>query len=288
MQPTPAHRIAAGDITVWPQGPPDATDDLQPDGGFGYLNEQVLWFQHDAMPDSRSALRIPEGISWAAKQRVDAHTAQSHNYQIGQQWTAHNGTLRYDNCPISAPRGPSPGTISATVCGHQHDLMRVRMTIVNTSDRPLEAVTSHLCFNHRRAPLLGRHIFAASTDGWVDFNQYVDSEPFRGYNFNAQTRPKHLPAITHPILISETIHPHAGSFASAIGSASACSIMSNIEWPCTDLNVDFGAIAPKQTSTRDIFIGIGPGTKEQWFKTLQRNFSAPPDTPDVPVTRNDK
>ena len=51
--------------------------------------------------------------------------------------------------------------------------MLVRVTIANTSEQPLDTVTCHFCFNHRRAPLLGRNIVAASTEGWVDFNRYV-------------------------------------------------------------------------------------------------------------------
>lgn len=278
MQEEQTHRISVGDITVWPQGSAGATDDLLPDGGFGYLNEQVIWFRHEAMKDSRSALRVPEGVHWTTKRRVDDHRPERHNYQIGQDWQKRRNALLYESCPITTPLDPSPGTISATVDSAPDNLVLVRMTLANTSEQPLDAVICHFCFNHRRAPLLGRNIIAASTDGWVDFNQYVASEPFRGYNFNGKDNPQQLPAITHPILLSETVFQDGGSFVSAIGSESACAISSNVEWPCTDINVSFGTIDPGQSSTRDIFIGLGPGTKEEWFDRLLRQFSCMSDS----------
>jgi len=267
------HGISGGSIDIWPQGSPGATDDLLPDGGFGYLNEQVLWLRHGAMRDSRSALRVPEGIHWAGKGRVEDPTAQSHNYQVGQHWRRCDNRLLFEACPISAPLAPAPGAISALVEIVDDDLVRVGVALTNASQQALSDVQCHFCFNHRRAPLLGRRVFAFSTGGWVDFGQYVSSEPFRYYGFNNEKNVNGLPAITCPALFSETVFEGGIPFVSVIGSEFASCLASNVSWPCTDLYVSFGTIHPGETCTRRLFVGLGRGTKDDWLDRMSSRFS---------------
>jgi hypothetical protein len=265
--------ISAGEISVWPQGSPGVVDDLLPDGLFGYLNEQVLWLRHDAMRDSRSALRVPEGISWKGKPRAERRPPESHNYQVGQEWRRSENSLRFEACPISSPAVPSPGTISGSVDILDEDLVKVAVALTNVSMGPLEEVTCHFCMNHRRAPLLGRRVFALSNEGWVDFTKYVSSGPYLHYHFTNNENLKALPAIISPILVSETVSERGTPFVSVIGSEFACSLMSNVSWPCTDVSVSFGTVHPGESSTRDIYVGLGFREKDDWIVRISDRFS---------------
>lgn len=266
--------ISSGALTIWPQGEPGGTDDLLPDGKFGYLNEQVLWIRHRAMADSRSALRVPEGVGWKGKRRLErgeACRAALHHYQVGQAWRRTGGRLAYADCPISYPFGPSPGALSATVELEEEEMVRVEMVVANTGGEPLQEVSCHFCLNHRRAPLLGRQVFAMADAGWVDFGAYVYNAPFRQFFFSGRENVAGLPLIAQPALFSEAVC-EGGTFTSAIGSKAALSIMSNAQWPCTDLTLGFGDLEPGESAARAFVIGLGIAGKDAWLERLAGRF----------------
>tara|TARA_B100000949_G_scaffold178892_1_gene159797 strand:- start:108 stop:569 length:462 start_codon:yes stop_codon:yes gene_type:complete len=147
----------------------------------------------------------------------------------------------------------------------------MEMAISNTGERPLEDVKAQFCWNHRRAPLLGREIFAMSDSGWADFSRYIIDPPFRKYHFvvedPSEENPKELLPITRRLLFSETLH-EKGVFATAIGSGDAKYIMSNWEAPCTDTGLHFGIIQPGESASRSLFLGLGFATRNDWLRRM--------------------
>ena len=265
--------IKKGMISVWPEGKSMVVDSLTPEGSTSYLNEQVLWIRHQEMADSRCLLRVPEGLGWEGKQliRVDKLSSTHHHYQVDQDWRLVDDLLLYQDCPISTVTGTSPGMISTTVDVIKPGVVRLNMTVTNTTPELLKEVSAHFCLNHRRAPLLGRSIYARAEDRWVDFRRYhryfsVDPEVIQ-YQFDGGDNPKEMPAITEPMLFSESVH-ESGSFISAIASNAATRIMSNIKWPCTDIDVDFGTVLFGRPVTRTVFVGLGIGTRDTWYSTI--------------------
>ena len=261
--------LSSDKLDLWPQGPPGKIDGISPDGRQGHQNEEVIWIRHKELDDCKSAFRVPEGIGWQGKQmvRIDQLTPTNHHYQIGQEWRLSGGKLHYDNCPISDMFGPSPGRVSASMELVDEEIVRMEMVLANDSESPLRGVNVHFCFNHRRAPLLGREIFAMSDIGWVDFSRYLVDDPFRKYHFIGQENPNAWVPITRPLLFSETNH-EKGMFTSVIGSSDATDIMSNHTAPCTDTGLHFGTIQPGESLTRQLFIALGFASKDAWLERM--------------------
>ena len=261
-------------VELWPQGGPSDCDGVTPDGRTGYLNEQVLWIRHARLQDSRCLLRIPEGVSWEGKHRLapSALSKDNHHYQIGQQWSLSGNGLEYRDCPVTNMFGESPGRVSARVELVDDEIVEIGLTVESGPDRPMNAVSAHVCFNHRRSPMLGRRLYVRAASGWVDFRQYhqffgIDSDFIR-YDLRGGNNPSALPEVTEPLLFSETVHENGGSFVSVIGSRDALAIASNIVWPCTDATLDFGDLRPGERVRRDLFIGLGPGSRDDWLDRL--------------------
>ena len=267
--------LSSGAVELWGQGRPGKLDGITPDGRQGHMNEQVIWVRHTGLDDHRSAFRVPEGIGWRGKRmvRVDQLTPTNHHYQIGQDWRRSSDRLEFTDCPISDMFDRSPGTVAATVEFVEDEVVRMEMAITNTQEGPLEAVKVQFCWNHRRAPLLGRRIFAMSDSGWADFSRYIVDPPFRKYHFvvedPSEENPKELLQITRPLILSEALHEN-GVFATAIGSEDAKYIMSNWEPPCTDTALHFGTIQPGESERRSLFLGLGFATKDDWLARMSR------------------
>ena len=258
-------------VELRPQGGPSDFDGVTPEGRAGYLNEQVLWIRHAGLEDSRCLLRVPEGVSWAGKHRLSPSTLSknNHHYQTGQQWSLSDDGLEYRDCPVTNMFGDSPGRVSARVELVDDEIVRIALTVESRPDRPMEAVSAHVCFNHRRSPLLGRELYVRTASGWVDFRQYhqffaIESDFIR-YDLRGGNNPDALPELTEPLLFSETVHEGGGSFVSVIGSRDALAIASNIVWPCTDATLDFGDLGPGERARRDLFVGLGPGPRDDWL-----------------------
>ena len=169
--------------------------------------------------------------------------------------------------------GPSPGLVSARVELVDEEIVRIGIAMENDSGRPLENVTVHVCFNHRRSPMLGRRLFVQTASGWTDFRQYhqyfvTDSDSIR-YDLRGEGNPGALPKVTQPLLFSETVH-EKDDFVSVIGSRDASAIASNITWPCTDATLDFGDLLPRARTERDLYIGLGPGSRDAWLDRMAR------------------
>jgi hypothetical protein len=259
-------------IELWPQGGPSNTDGVTPEGRWGFMNEQVLWIRHVALEDSRSLLRIPEGLAWAGKHRV-VPSALGKDNQNGQHWSLSDNGLEYRECPITNLFGPSPGKVSARAELLDEEIVKITVGVESAGDRPMEAVSAHVCFNHRRSPMLGRRLYVRTTSGWTDFRQYhqffvTDSESIR-YDLRGGDNLSALPEIAQPLLFSETVH-ESGSFVSVIGSRHASGIASNITWPCTDATLGFGDLRPGERIQRELFIGLGPGTRDAWLDRMTR------------------
>jgi hypothetical protein len=277
-------QISAGKLTLWPGDNKSKTDGLMATGWFSYLGETVVWIKHADMEDHRWPLRVPEGVHWKGKisyklgvttsikeitKKTKVERPPKVYYQCGQVWQRAEGKLFYKDCPIHYTEGPSPGFISATVEVLKPDLIQVSFTIKNTTKDSLEEVSASFCFNHRRAPLMGHQIFAQANDEWVDFNPYYLQGPYRKFLFNQDAViDSGLAPITMPALFSETIHDQ-GMFGTVIASPDAASIMSNEDWPCTDLTLDFGTIAAGEASTKKLYLGLGLGGKERWLKEVK-------------------
>ncbi|MDP6063977.1 MAG: hypothetical protein QGI49_04215 [SAR202 cluster bacterium] len=275
MNPKEGLRLRSPTIELWPQGHPSETDGLTPEGRWGFLNEQVVWVSHNSLDDSRSAIRIPEGLGWHGRRRIAPSelAAGNHHYQEGQQWSLSEDGLQYRDCPISNAFGPSPGLVSARVELVDEEIVRIGIAVENDSGRPLENVTVHVCFNHRRSPMLGRRLFVQTASGWTDFRQYhqyfvTNSDSIR-YDLRGERNPGALPRVTQPLLFSETVHEKA-DFVSVIGSRDATAIASNITWPCTDATLDFGDLLPRARTERDLYIGLGPGSRDAWLDRMAR------------------
>ena len=263
--------ITTGKLTVWPQGEPSEIDDLTADGHFGFLNEQVLWIRHADMPDSRSALRVPESVGWKGKQRVEGSKAGKHHYQDGQQWRVEGGRLVYDDCPIGNAWGESPGSVSAEAELVEEEVLRVRVVVENGGEETLENVTSHFCLNHKRAPLLGEQVYGWAKDTWVDFEPYVSHNPYRHFFFEGRENPADLPRLTERMLLSEAAWP-GGPFVTVIASRAARDVMSNYAWPCTDVTLSFGDVEPGGYSREEIYVGVGQGSKDAWRERIKRRL----------------
>jgi hypothetical protein len=67
--------------------------------------------------------------------------------------------------------------------------------------------------------------------------------------------------VTEPALFSETIHKK-GFFTAGIGGSAVGHLMSNEEWPCTDIGLDFEDLAPGDTGTGHFFIGMDTVNKD--------------------------
>lgn len=258
--------IASPQLQVWPQGKPSQVDDLRPDGHFGYLNEQVLWIRHQAIDDSRSALRVPETIRWAGKKKGDE---PSENYQVGQCWESRSNKLLLDKCPLSYAYGESPGRLSAIVEFVHDESLQIEFTVENISKNRMEQVACHFCLNHRRAPLLGRRLFVSCSGQGRDFSKYIDTERngWRRYAFNESTTHGDLPEVTEPLLFSETVIQD-GCFTSVIGSAQASYLSSNTAWPCTDIGIDFGDIDSGRATASRIFVSFGHRPKDYFLQRM--------------------
>ena len=260
-------------VEVWPQGGPSDHDGVTPDGRAGYLNEQVLWVRHSGLEDSRCLLRVPEGVGWAGKTRLSPSTLSkdNHHYQVGQRWSLSDGGLEYRDIPVSNMFGESPGRLSARVDLADDETLRIALTVESGPDRPMEAVSTHVCFNHRRSPMLGRELYVRAETGWVDFRQYyqffrIESDFIR-YDLRGLDNPPALPELAEPLLFSETAH-EGGSFVSVIGSRDALAIASNIVWPCTDATLDFRDLRPGEQVRRELFVGLGPGSRDAWLERM--------------------
>lgn len=261
-------------VEVWPQGGPSDFDGVTPDGRAGYLNEQVLWMRHAGLPDSRCLLRVPEGVGWAGKHRLSPSTLSkdNHHYQTGQRWSLSDGGLEYRDRPVTNMFGQSPGRLSARVELVDDEVLRIALTVESRPDRPMEGVSTHVCFNHRRSPMLGRELYVRTESGWVDFRQYhqffaIESDFIR-YDLRGLNNPPALPELAEPLLFSETVHEDGGSFVSVIGSRDALAIASNIVWPCTDATLDFRDLRPGEQVRRDLFVGLGPGSRDDWLERM--------------------
>ena len=261
-------------LEVWLQGGPSDFDGVTPDGRAGYLNEQVLWVRHAALADSRCLLRVPEGVGWAGKRRIAASalSGDNHHYQVGQRWSLSDGGLEYRDCPVSYMFGESPGRLSARVELVGDEILKIGLTVESSPERPMEAVSAHVCFNHRRSPMLGRKLYVRAEPGWVDFRQYhqffaIESDFIR-YDLRGVGNPPALPELAEPLLFSETVSEGGGAFVSAIGARHALSIASNIVWPCTDATLDFRDLRPGEQVRRDLFVGLGPGTRDAWLERM--------------------
>ena len=261
-------------VELWPQGGPSDFDGVTPDGRAGYLNEQVLWIRHAGLEDSRCLLRVPEGVSWTGKHRLSPSTLSrdNHHYQAGQQWSLSDKGLEYSDCPVTNMFGESPGRVSARVEPVDDEIVRIGLTVESRADGPMNAVSVHVCFNHRRSPMLGRELYVRTASGWVDFRQYhqffaIESDFIR-YDLRGGNNPAALPELTEPLLFSEAVHEGGGSFVSVIGSRDALAIASNIVWPCTDATLDFGDLGPGERARRDLFVGLGPGPRDDWLDRM--------------------
>ena len=60
----------------------------------------------------------------------------------------------------------------------------------------------------------------------------------------------------------------SGTFVSVIASAAATGIMSNIQWPCTDIDVGFGTIAPGDSVARTALVGLGLGGRDVEYERI--------------------
>lgn len=262
--------ISSSRIDVWPQGKPAEIDDLRPDGGFGYLNEQVLWIRHSDMKDSRSALRVPETVKWEGKEEAKE---PAQYYQVGQCWRHSGDKLLFEKCSISCSSGRSPGVIASAVEIVEDEILRVEIAIGNKADAALKQTECHFCLNHRRAPLLGRRLSAYSSNNWVDFHKYrsPDRAGWLFYHFTDGHNDDELPSITAPILFSETVC-ETGVLTSAIGASWAKYICSNTIWPCTDICIDFATINPGQSCSRELFVGLGLLSKDDLLERISAHF----------------
>ena len=261
-------------VEVWPEGGPSDYDGVTPDGRAGYLNEQVLWIRHAGLPDSRCLLRVPEGVGWAGKHRLSPSTLSkdNHHYQTGQRWSLSDSGLEYSDCPVTNMFGEPPGSVSAGVELVADEILRIGLTVESRAEGPMKDVSAHVCFNHRRSPMLGRELYVRTASGWVDFRQYhqffaIESDFIR-YDLRGGDNPAALPELTEPLLFSETVHEGGGSFVSVIGSRDALAIASNIVWPCTDATLDFGDLGPGERARRDLFVGLGQGSRDGWLERM--------------------
>ena len=261
-------------VEVWPQGGPSDYDGVTPDGRAGYLNEQVLWIRHAGLEDSRCLLRVPEGVGWAGKHRLSPSTLSkdNHHYQTGQRWSLSDNGLEYSDCPVTNMFGESPGSVSAGVELVDDEILRISFTVESRAEGPMKDVSTHVCFNHRRSPMLGRELYVRTASGWVDFRQYhqffaIESDFIR-YDLRGGNNPAALPELTEPLLFSETVHEGGGSLVSVIGSRDALAIASNIVWPCTDATLYFGDLGPGERARRDLFVGLGQGSRDGWLERM--------------------
>jgi hypothetical protein len=236
------------------------------DSYFGYLKEQILLVQNTDV-EGVSALRVPEAVGWLGKKRVGRPVPQRHPYQVGQKWRCDGRRLYYENCPLTYFSGPSPGTISCSVGFLTDEIIKVRVTLTASTEGKIEQARCHFCFNHRRAPLLGRGVFARAGEEWVDFERYVSESTYQKFNFSREESHTTLPAITERALYSES-EREGMWFGCAIWSRHAEALVSNWMLPCTDVKVDFGDIEPGASVTRVLFVGVGPGGRDEWRKRV--------------------
>jgi hypothetical protein len=256
-------QIASDLLVLWPQGPPSKTDGLH--DTFGFLNEQVVWFRHENSP-GRSALRVPEFVKWEGWERPSV----ARGYQVGQQWQQNKGSLSFENCAINYQK--SPGSLSARVEIVEEEVVRITMTVLNREETALEGVSSHLCWNHFRHEPLGKAVWARAGEEWVDFTKYVSHGPYRHFYFDRDPGTNAGPDLSVRALFTE--YERGGqTFGAFIAASQAKSLMSNVDWPCTDLNVDFGTIGSGEKVSRQVFVGMGLHDRSHWLEVINRWLS---------------
>lgn len=268
-------RIESESMAIWPhgEGEPDY-DDLTPDGKFAYLNEQVIWIAHRDMPESRSALRVPEFVAWEGKKRVEVSMAERHNYQDGQIWQERDGKIVMEDTPISYFLGESPGKISCEIEFLNPECISVVFCISNASEQTLEKANAHYCLNHRRAPLLGRNAWVMTSQGWQDFDNYhAGKGPYRVFNIQGNDNPSDLPIVTEPFLLSECALPQ-GNLISAIGSNSVEALTRNVQWPCTDVRLAYGDIPAGETVSRQLLVSVTKGSRDDALAMMKTNLQS--------------
>jgi len=254
--------LSSAFLEIRPQGAPGETDGLR--NTFGSLNEQVIWIQHKDSP-GRSGLRVPEFARWEGWDRP----TMARGYQVGQQWRQDGESLSFEKCAINYPQ--SPGVLSARVELVDEEVFRLDMTVHNQQGKTLEGMSCHFCWNHYRHVPLGKKVWARVGDEWIDFAGYISRGPYRHFYFDRGPGMQAGPDITLRALFTE--YDREGQmFGAFIAAPQADTLMSNVNWPCTDLNVDFGTVGPGEQVTRQVYMGMGLHDRDYWLEIVKKLF----------------
>ncbi len=197
-------------------------------------------------------------------------------YQLGMEWTREGGSWSYRDCPVRdllggwrfdddvprldpdfARRAPVLGRLAGSIAPSEVGV-RYTLELTNSSRRRWTDVFWWLCLNHYQSRVTGYRPHFRVGSSWVPAQEMRGGSehtyfPAPGMVDQYRTSPNdrfHAPEteLSYPGVVSwnQTLQ---GPLLVAHLSTDAVAFGSNQAWPCTDLQLWFGDMAPGETKS---------------------------------------
>ena len=210
------------------------------------------------------------------------------DYQSGMEWKKEHEAWSYTNCPlrnlvgrwttINGKQQLTPGTeqnvpIVGRMVGTVHsDLRGVHygLTVTNTSNETWKDVFFWICLNHYQSPITGYRPHLRVGNSWLPAQEMPSARvhtyyPAPGmveeYSRCAKARPEFHAAdseLSFPGVVCWN-YTAKGPLLVCHCSKDAMAVGSNQLWPCTDLQLWFGDLAPGQQKSKTGHVLIADG-----------------------------
>jgi len=214
-------------------------------------------------------LRLPE-LLYLNNKRFD--------HQVGMDWRKERETWLYTDCPLRNLSGswrnrekmqlapdvdknvPTVGKMAGTV---QSDSLGTHYTlsVTNTSDEIWKDVFFWICLSHYQSPIIGYRPHFRVGESWLpaqempfaqDHTYYPTPGMVNEYGRCAETRSEFRAAhieLSFPGVVCWN-HTTKGPLLVCHYSEDAMAVGSNQLWPCTDLQLWFGDLAPGEQRSK--------------------------------------
>ena len=229
---------------------------------FPEFRSQVVTIRHPGFPGGLWYLRLPEQIATDK----DAKTGP---YQAGMNWTRTMHGWKFDECPIVGLKGTAEATISSSSA----DTIDFSMSVHNQSPVSWKRALAWLCFNHSYAMTYYRYRnFVCGDTGILTtppkaMEHYCLPRHDRDWWTRGDIDPT-APFIGTSCMAAESEEP----FCVAIAAERAIMIGQNPGWPCTDIALFFGDVAPGGTSATKGKIYFSKDKPEKVLELYRQDF----------------
>ncbi|MAE64719.1 MAG: hypothetical protein CMJ18_10675 [Phycisphaeraceae bacterium] len=221
---------------------------------------QIVTMRHPDLPDCLWHLRLPEKIA-------TDDTPTTGAYQEHIRWIETDEGWHFDDIPIAGLDGRIRGRIASS-----GDTVDYELTVRNESPDPWPRALAWLCFNHCMALPFYRYRNYIFRDGAaIETRSRVELHfCLAGHDRDWWIRADVDPA--DPLIATRCEDASGREYALAIAAERAIILGQNPDWPCTDIGLLFGDVAPGDDATVRGRIYFHRGTIKEVYKRYREDF----------------